>query len=147
LFRVSKNQIIWGGNYFTEYLPPKMCWLCWDKMQKNFTFSDFELAWTSFDTKCRKFDLIRGFDEKGKHYSADNGRIHPTQKPTALYRWILHNYAKKGMKILDTHLGSGSSRIAADKAGLDFTGIEIDKEYYDLQEKRWNNYKSQLKIF
>lgn len=137
LFRVSKNQIIWGGNYFTEYLPPKMCWLSWDKAQTNFSFSDFELAWTSFDTKCRKFELIRGFDFPGKHYSLKNDRMHPTQKPTALYVWLLKNYAKPGDKILDTHLGSGSSRIAAYKMGFDFYGYEIDKHYFEAQEKRF----------
>ena len=146
LLRCSKNQIVWGGNYFTEYLQPKMCWLSWDKMQTNFSFSDFELAWTSFDTKCKKFELIRGFDEKGVHYSTTNGRIHPTQKPVALYRQLLTNYAKQGDKILDTHLGSGSSRIAAHQLGFDFTGYEIDKDYFDASEKRFKLVTSQKQI-
>lgn len=147
LFRVSKNQIVWGGNYFSQYLPSKMCWLSWDKMQTNFSFSDFELAWTSFDTKCRKFELIRGFDEKGKHYSCDNSRIHPTQKPTALYKWILTHYAKPGDKILDTHVGSASSLIACEEMGFDYVGFEIDKEYFDNATKRIEQYRSQLKMF
>jgi site-specific DNA-methyltransferase (adenine-specific) len=147
LFRVSKNQIVWGGNYFTKYLPPKMCWLSWYKEQQDFSFSDFELAWTSFDAKCRQFNLIRGFDERGKHYSSNNGRIHPTQKPMALYDWIFTNYATEGMKILDTHLGSQSSRIAAYKHGLDFTGCEIDKEYFDAGCKRFEQFKAQLTLF
>jgi len=147
LFRVSKNQIIWGGNFFTDFLQPSPCWVIWDKMQTDFSFSDFEMAWTSFDTKCRKFDLIRGFDETGKHYSTNNGRIHQTQKPTMLYKWLLKNYAKKGDKILDTHLGSQSSRIAAFDMGFDFTGYELDKDYFESGNKRFNQHKSQLKIF
>lgn len=146
LFRVSKNQIIWGGNYFTEYLPPRMCWLSWYKSQTTFSFSDFELAWTSFDTKCRQFDLIRGFDRKGKHYSVTANRIHPTQKPTDLYLWVFHHYAKPGDKILDTHLGSGSSRIAAYEMGFDFTGYEIDPDYFAAQEKRFKEYTSQTRL-
>lgn len=148
LFRVSKNQIIWGGNYFTEYLKPKMCWLSWYKEQTNFSFSDFELAWTSFDTKCRQFNLIRGFDEKGKHYSTNNGRIHPTQKPVALYDWIYKNYLPQGGKVIDTHLGSGSNRIAAYKAGnIDFYGYELDTDYYNAQEKRFVEFTKTENLF
>lgn len=147
LFRVSENQIIWGGNYFTEFLPPRMCWLIWDKMQTNFSFSDFELAWTSYNTKCKKFDLIRGFDEKGKHYSTDNSRIHPTQKPTALYKWIINSYCKDDFKILDTHLGSGSIALACYDMGYDLTGFEIDKEYFDNAVKRLETHKQQLTVF
>ena len=139
LFRISKNQIIWGGNYFSEYLPSKMCWLCWDKMQTDFSFSDF--------------DLIRGFDAKGKHYSLNNGRIHPTQKPTQLYEWIISNYAKDGFKILDTHLGSGSIAIAIDKANtldkknLTFVGIELDPDYFRAAVERFKNHKHQCVLF
>lgn len=147
LRRISKHQIIWGGNFFTEHLQPSACWLSWYKEQTDFSFSDFELAWTSFPTKCKKFELIRGFDERGKHYSTFNGRIHPTQKPTALYSWIYHNYLPQGGKVIDTHLGSGSNRIAAHKAGnISFHGFEIDKDYFESQEKRFSNYKAQLTL-
>ncbi len=140
LFRVSENQIVWGGNYFTEFLPPSPHWLLWDKKNPNLSFAEGELAWV------RKGKNLRIF----QHYSAqveEGGKIHPTQKPIKLYEWILKNYAEQGDKILDTHLGSGSSRIAAHKAGLSFVGFEIDKEYFDAQEKRFKNYKSQLRLF
>ncbi len=141
LFRVSKKQIVFGGNYFN--LPLTGGWIFWDKdRQKDVSFSDGELAWTNFLTTIKtikvKYDGFLGADVGGK--------IHPTQKPILLYSKIIHKFAEKGQSVLDTHLGSGSSRIAADKAGLDFTGIEIDKEYFDLSEKRWKAYKSQLRI-
>ena len=145
LFRVSKNQIVWGGNYFTEYLPPKMGWILWDKGQRDFSLADGELAWTSFDKALRIFEMSRG-----KALAKNNetgGRFHPTQKPEMLYDWILKNYAKEGDLILDTHLGSGSSRIAAYKNGFNFVGFEIDAEYYEKQEKRFNDFKSQLRMF
>ena len=145
LFRVSKNQIVWGGNYFTEYLPPKMGWILWDKGQRNFSLADGELAWTSFDKALRIFEMSRG-----KALAKNNetgGRFHPTQKPEMLYDWILKNYAKEGDLILDTHLGSGSSRIAANKAGLDFVGFEIDREYFDNGNKRFKNFVSQTVLF
>ena len=126
LFRVSKNQIIWGGNYFP--LPPTRCVLCWDKVQPWPNFSQVEIAWTSFDAPAKIF-----------HFDNRTGdKIHPTRKPTALYKWIFDNFAKPGMKILDTHLGSGSSRIAAHFAGLDFYGCEIDREYFDAAEARYD---------
>jgi len=145
LFRVSKNQIVWGGNYFTEYLPPSMGWIVWDKGQRDFSLADGELAWTSFDKALRIFEMSRG-----KALAKNNeqgGRFHPTQKPEMLYDWILQNFAKEGNLILDTHLGSGSSRIAAYKGGFNFVGFEIDKEYYEKQEKRFNDFKSQLRLF
>jgi site-specific DNA-methyltransferase (adenine-specific) len=139
LFRVSKNQIIWGGNYFLDYLGATDGFLIWDKMNGTNSMADAELAWKSFEGASRMFRM--------HHFSAGyDDKIHPTQKPTKLYDWIFDRYSKQGDKILDTHLGSGSSRIAADKAGLDFTGIEIDKEYFDLSEKRFKQYKSQLRI-
>ena len=146
LFRVSKNQIVWGGNYFIDYLYATKCFLVWDKkMTEKHMMSMAEMAWTSFNTKSLIFRQPpvgdRGF------YNIDGVRVHPTQKSIKLYSWIFLNYAKPGQLILDTHLGSGSSRIAADKAGLDFIGCEIDKEYFEAQEKRWKNYKSQLKLF
>lgn len=125
LFRVSKNQIIWGGNYFE--LPPTRCIICWDKMQPWPNFSQVEMAWTSFDYPAKIFR----FDNR------TTDKIHPTQKPISLYAWIFENFAKEGDKILDTHLGSGSSRIAAYKMGFDFYATEIDAEFFDAQEKRF----------
>jgi site-specific DNA-methyltransferase (adenine-specific) len=141
LFRVSKNQIIWGGNYFK--LPLTGAWLFWDKiMPFNLSFSMGELAWMSIGKTIRKVELRHhGF------INSDTKKIHPTQKPVALYKWLLYNYAKQGDKILDTHLGSGSSRIAAYDMGIDFTAFELDKEYFDAQEKRFHQFKSQLKLF
>lgn len=129
LFRVSKNQIIWGGNYFTKYLPSSMGWIFWDKGQRICN-SDGELAYTSFERALRVYELNRVALQI-------EGTIHPTQKPQKLYKWVLQNYAQSGDKILDTHLGSGSSRIAAYKMGFDFWGYEIDKDYFQAQEKRF----------
>jgi site-specific DNA-methyltransferase (adenine-specific) len=142
LFRVSKNQIVWGGNYMTEFLSPSRCWIFWDKMKFVDNYADGELAWTSFDRNTKKVEIQHhGFLTK------DGKSIHPTQKPVMLYEWTLMNFAKEGDKILDTHLGSGSSRIAAYKGGFNFVGFEIDKEYYEKQEKRFNDFKSQLRLF
>ena len=141
LFRVSENQIIWGGNYF--YLPPTRCFLIWDKGAgfRGRTYAEAELAWTSFDQNVRIFerDPLCNGDYKGK--------IHPTQKPVALYAWIFSRYARPGDKILDTHLGSGSSRIAAYDAGLDFVGCEIDKDYFEAQEQRFQAHAAQENLF
>lgn len=127
LFRVSKNQIIWGGNYYNLGIT-KHC-IIWDKKQpEDLSFGMFDFAWTSFDMPNKMF-RYSVLNEKEK--------IHPTQKPMALYYWLLKRYAKEGFKILDTHLGSGSHRVAAYKIGLDFWGMEIDKEYFDKQEKRF----------
>ena len=131
LFRVSKNQIIWGANYFVEHLfQGKKGWIVWDKAQHGLTMSDCELAFSSFDFPTRIF-------KQNRVILLQEGTIHPTQKPIKLYEWILMNYAKEGDKILDTHLGSGSSRIAAYRNGFDFVGFEIDKDYYEAQEKRF----------
>jgi site-specific DNA-methyltransferase (adenine-specific) len=140
LFRVSKNQVVWGGNYFTEHLHPTPHWLVWDKRNPNLSFAEGELAWVQKGKNLRIF----------QHYSAqveEGGKIHPTQKPVRLYDWVLNNYANEGDLILDTHLGSGSSRIAADKAGLSFVAFELDKQYFDAAEKRYQDYKSQLTLF
>ncbi len=147
LFRVSKSQIIWGANHFIFKIPfDSSCWIVWDKMNGENDFADCELAWTSFKTAVRKFQFrwqgMLQHDMKNKEE-----RIHPTQKPIALYSWILKNYAKPGFKILDTHLGSGSSRIAAYDAGLDFVGYEICKEYFDKQEQRFQDHISQMSLF
>ena len=143
LFRVSKNQIIWGGNHLVGKTTP--CIIVWDKDNTG-DFADCELAWTSFKTAVRKFKFrwngMIQQDMKNKEI-----RIHPTQKPIALYDWIFKNYAKPGDTILDTHVGSGSSRIAAHKAGLDFIGYEIDTEYWTDQEKRYAQFKAQTNLF
>lgn len=145
LRRVSEDQIVWGGNYFSHELCSSRAWICWDKLNACDGFSDFELAWTSFDQVSRTFRhcnnggfiISKGVDKK----------IHPTQKPVALYKWLLTNYAKQGDSILDTHLGSGSSRIAAYDLGFDFAGYELDKDYFDAQEERFKNHIAQAKLF
>ena len=138
LSRVSKEQIIWGGNYFD--LPPTRCFLIWDKKQpEGVSFASCEMAWTSFDKSAKT------------HYqrpqNADNVRIHPTQKPVKLYEWLLMNYAKEGDKILDTHLGSGSIAIACHNRKYDLVGCELDKEYYDKAIERIKNHVSQQQLF
>ena len=140
LFRVSKNQIVWGGNYMTDKLYPSSCWLIWDKMQE-FSGAVFEMAWTSFKSPAKAFRMSR------VEAYANQNKIHPTQKPVRLYDWILNNYASEGNLILDTHIGSGSSRIACNKGGFNFTGFEIDKDYYEAQEKRFKDFVSQLRMF
>jgi len=139
LFRVSRNQIIWGGNYFTEFLKPSQHWLVWDKNNPNLSFAEGELAWVKNGKNLRIF----------KHYSArveDGGKIHPTQKSVRLYEWQLLNYAKEGDKILDTHLGSGSIAIACHNLGYDLTACELDTDYYNAAIKRINQHKAQLRL-
>ena len=140
LFRVSKNQIVWGANYMTEYLPPKMGWIVWDKGQRDFSLADGELAWTSFDKAMRIFTYARAKALK-------EGKIHPTQKPTDLYKWLLDKYAKPGDKILDTHLGSGSIAIACHDYDFELTACELDKEYFDKAIQRIKNHTAQVKMF
>ncbi len=135
LFRVSENQIIFGGNYFM--LPPTRGFIVWDKCQPFPSFSACEFAWTSFTNPAKIFH----FDNR------TGGKIHPAQKPVALYKWILSHYAKAGDIILDTHLGSGSSRIAAYDMGFDFIGTEIDKEYFEEQERRFKDHCAQGCLF
>ena len=137
LFRISRNQIIWGGNYFD--LPPTRCFLIWRKLtiSESFSMAMCEYAWTSFNDNAKLFE----------YQPQDPTRFHPTQKPVALYKWILNRYAKPGDKILDTHLGSGSSRIAAYDLGFDFVGYEIDKEYFDKQEERFAKHTAQTSLF
>lgn len=135
LFRVSKNQIIWGGNYF--YLTPSRCIICWDKVQPWENFSQIELAWTSFDMPAQIFK----FDNR------TGDKIHPTQKPIELYKWLLHKYAKEGDKILDTHGGSMSIAIACHDYGFNLTCCELDEEYYNNGIKRIRNHISQLSLF
>lgn len=145
LFRVSKNQIIWGANHFGN-MPASPAWIIWDKKNGENDFADCELAFSSFEIAARKFEWRwNGMLQQDMKNKED--RIHPNQKPLALYGWLLKNYAKPGDKILDTHLGSGSSRIAADQMGFDFTGFELDKDYFDASVKRFNQYKSQLTLY
>lgn len=144
LIRVSKNQIVWGGNYFTEYLKPSKGWIVWDKqVDIKEHLSMCELAWSSFDKKCNKYEYLwAGF--KKKHQVQ---RIHPTQKPVDLYKWLLDKYAKQGDKILDTHLGSGSIAIACHDYGFELTACELDTEYYEAAKKRFLNHSAQQKLF
>lgn len=131
LFRVSKNQIIWGGNYFLEHLKATPCFIVWDKKLENGWLADCELAWTSFSTQVKKFT---------RHHIEDHNqgtrRIHPTQKPVKLYDWLLSNYAKPTDRILDTHAGSMSSVIACHYFGCDIVACEIDKDYFEAGKKR-----------
>ena len=140
LFRVSKNQIIWGANYFSNYLPPSMGWIFWDKGQ-NLTMSDGELAFTSFKKALRRIIINRC------HIGTGNDLLHPTQKPIKLYLWLLNNYAKSGDLILDTHVGSGSSIIAFEKMGFDYVGYELDSDYYNESAIRIKRHSSQLSLF
>jgi site-specific DNA-methyltransferase (adenine-specific) len=138
LFRVSKNQIIWGGNYFE--LPPTRCFLIWRKtnVPEKFSMAMCEYAWTSFNDNAKMFE-----------YSAvgQKGRFHPTQKPVELYKWILLNYAQHGDKILDTHVGSASSLIACRESGFQYVGFEIDEEYFKMAQKRLQAVEAQMNIF
>ena len=141
LFRVSKNQIIWGGNYFLDNLPSTKGMIIWDKIQM-FSGADFEFAWTSFETSAKAFRMSRV-----EAYGNTN-KIHPTQKPIELYDFCF-NFAKleEGSKVLDTHLGSGSSRISANKSKLHFVGCEIDEEYFNKQNKRYEEFVSQARLW
>jgi site-specific DNA-methyltransferase (adenine-specific) len=141
LIRVSKNWVIWGGNYFIEYLPNCRCFLAWHKpyMDGMHSMSNVELALTSFDNNAKKVSINKDL--------GNEERIHVTQKPIKLYKWILENYAKENDKILDTHLGSGSIAIACHDYGFELTACELDKEYYDKAIQRIQNHVSQQKLF
>ncbi|MCM1165654.1 MAG: site-specific DNA-methyltransferase [Ruminococcus sp.] len=146
LMRVSKNQIIWGANHFISQIPfDSPCWIVWDKDNGTTDFADCELAWTSFDTAVRRFKyrwqgMLQG-DMKNKEK-----RIHPTQKPVALYAWLLNKYARHGDVILDTHVGSASSLIACYRCGFHFVGFEIDPEYYKSADERLSAEMAQLRL-
>lgn len=145
LRRVSKNQIIWGANYMTEHLPPSMGWIFWDKGQRNFSLADGELAYTSYQRALRVFTMPRG-----AHKAEDDktgGKIHPTQKPIALYRWLLQNYAKPNDKIIDTHSGSGSLACACHLEKFDFLAIEKDEDYFKSSCERLDTLRSQGVLF
>jgi site-specific DNA-methyltransferase (adenine-specific) len=145
LFRVSKNQIIWGANHLGNF-DSSSCWIVWDKENGDNGYADAELAYTSFKSAVRivkiKWHGMIQHDMKNKE-----NRIHPTQKPVKLYKWLLTNYSKEGDKILDTHLGSGSSRIAAYDLGFEFTGFELDEDYFKSSEKRFKQHTDQLTLF
>ena len=148
LKRISKNQIIWGGNHFIENIPNanSSCWIVWDKVNGETDFADSELAYTSFKTAVRNFrfqwqGMLQG-DMKNKEI-----RIHPTQKPVKLYEWLLTNYAKQGDKILDTHLGSGSHAIACNNLGFELVASELDKDYFDAACKRIEDATAQERMF
>ena len=144
LQRISKNQIIWGANHFISKIPfDSSCWLVWDKDNGDSDYSDCELAWCSFSSPVRKFKY-RWAGMLQENMKNKELRIHPTQKPVALYNWLLTNYAKKGQRILDTHLGSGSSAIAAHYFGVDFVGCELDKDYFEAAKARFDMATKQL---
>lgn len=138
LFRVSENQIIWGGNYFG--LPPNRCFIVWRKtdIPESFSMSMCEYAWTSFNENAKIFS---------HHCNGCGKRFHPTEKPVKLYKWLLHHYAKPGDKILDTHAGSASSLVACEEMGFEYLGFEIDEHYYNLASDRLNKVKAQRKLF
>tara|TARA_R100001443_G_scaffold116111_1_gene135644 strand:- start:439 stop:1035 length:597 start_codon:yes stop_codon:yes gene_type:complete len=142
LQRVSVNQIIWGGNYFLDYLYNTRCMLVWNKKNGNNPLSDCELAWTSFTSSVRMFTYNHIQD-----YNAGIKRIHPTQKPIDLYEWILDKYAKPGDKILDTHLGSGSIAVACHNTGHSLDAYEIDAEYFAAAQARLNEHQRQMRLF
>jgi len=151
LFRVSKNQIIFGGNYFAPFLPPAKGWIVWDKKQPfGVSFAMAELAYTSYDISTKVYSCSRALI--GNKVSNNDRiaqrfiKIHPTQKPIQLYEWVFNNYANKTDKVLDTHLGSGSSAVAAHNYGLDFTGVEIDEEYYTAAKKRLIQRQNELDL-
>lgn len=144
LFRVSKNQIVWGANHFISRMPyDSSCWIFWDKGTGSNDFADGELAWTSFDKTVRKY--FKSW--VGANAKDGLKRIHPTQKPISLYDWIYQNYATEGMRILDTHLGSGGSRIAANKMRMNFVGCETDERFFNEQNKRYEEFVSQARLF
>ena len=145
LRRVSVNQIIWGANHIGDFVSSP-CWIVWDKDNGDCDQADCELAWTSFKSAVRKF-TYRWQGLLQQNMKQKEERIHPTQKPVSLYKWLLKNYAKEGDKILDTHVGSGSSRIAAYDMGFEFEGWEIDPDYHKAQEKRFKQHVSQFKLF
>jgi site-specific DNA-methyltransferase (adenine-specific) len=145
LKRVSKNQIVWGGNYMTEFLQPSMGWVIWDKGQRGFSLADGEMAWTSFKKAMRIFEFSRAGCIKSNNTGLD--KFHPTAKPYELYKWLLDKYAKQGDKILDTHLGSGSIAIACHDYGFELTACELDAEYYEKAIQRIKNHTNQQKLF
>lgn len=147
LKRISKNQIIWGANHFISKIPfDSSCWIVWDKDNGENDFADCELAYTSFKTAVRKFKF-RWHGMLQENMKNKEIRIHPTQKPVSLYKWLLNKYANKNDKILDTHLGSGSIAIACNDYGFDLIACELDKEYYEKALDRLKKHQMQQKLF
>ena len=147
LFRISKNQIIFGANHFISRMPyDSSCWIVWDKVNGESDFADCELAWTSFKSAVRKFEFRWAGMLQGNMKNKEV-RIHPTQKPVALYEWLLSRYAKVGDIILDTHVGSASSLLACHRTNHKFVGFELDKNYYKLSKERLDNEIAQLRLF
>ena len=147
LIRVSKNQIIWGANHFISRMPiDSSCWVVWDKDNGTTKFADCELAWTSFDKAARLFKYTWNGMLQGNMKKKEQ-RIHPTQKPVQLYKWLLQKYAKEGDKILDTHFGSLSIGIACHDLHFELTASELDKEYYELGKNRLMWHQKQLNLF
>lgn len=156
LLRVSKNQIIWGGNYFADLLPAKSCWIVWDKVNGESDQADCELAWTSFNTAVRQIEymwcIAQGKSLKQGRIAQGNNKLwekklHPTQKPVKLYKWLLKKYAKEGDKILDTHGGSMSIAIACWDYDYDLDLYEIDRDYFEAGKKRLETHKAQLQLY
>lgn len=146
LKRVSKNQIIWGGNYFLDYLGNTSCFIVWDKDNGDNYYADCELAWTSFNTAVRKIKW-KWHGMLQQNMKDKEERIHPTQKPIQLYKWLLQNYAKEGDTIIDTHFGSLSIGIACHDLKFDLTAIELDEDYYEMAKNRLINHQRQLTLF
>jgi site-specific DNA-methyltransferase (adenine-specific) len=148
LLRISKNVIIWGANHFIENIPNQnsSCWIIWNKLNGETDFADCEIAWTNFKSAIKIFNFTWSGFRQGDMKNKET-RIHPTQKPVALYKWLLDKYAKQGDKILDTHLGSGSIAIAFHDYGFELTACELDTEYYEAAKKRFLNHSAQTKLF
>jgi site-specific DNA-methyltransferase (adenine-specific) len=147
LMRVSRNQIIWGANHFISKIPyDSHCWIVWDKDNGENDFADCELAWTSFDSAVRRLKY-RWSGMLQENMKNKEFRIHPTQKPVALYEWLLSRYAKDGDIILDTHVGSASSLIACYNTNHKFVGFELDEHYYKLSKERLDREMSQMRLF
>ena len=144
LERVSKQRIIWGGNYFINFLDNTECMIIWDKGKRDLNYADCEIAWTDMDEPSRIFEFLWNGMLQGDMQNKEE-RIHPTQKPVRLYTWLLSKYAKKGYKILDTHVGSASSLIACERLGFDYVGFEIDKDYFELAKARLDQERNQIK--
>jgi site-specific DNA-methyltransferase (adenine-specific) len=145
LQRISVNQVICGGNYFADLLPASRGWAVWDKMKDNMTVVNNELIWTSFDMGTKMFRRQDGMDKGIMNQERNN--IHPTQKPIALYKWLLKTYAKPGDRIFDSHGGSFSSAIACQQMGFDFVGCELDKDYYEMAVARFHKQTRQTEMF
>ena len=140
IIRISKNQVIWGGNYFADLLPPSMGWLIWNKCQRAFSLADAELAWTSYHAAIRTFDYSRGA-------AVQDGKVHPTQKPRALFKWIIEKFTEEGDVVCDPYLGSGTTGVACVAMGRHFIGIEINEAYCEVARKRIQAEREKYSLF